>query len=332
MAEQAKYDVLGIGNAIVDVIAPVQDAFLTEQSITKASMTLIDEDRASSLYAALPSASETSGGSAANTIAGIAGLGARTAYFGKVANDELGKTFIHDLRATGAGFDVTPLANGPGTARCLIAVTPDAQRSMSTYLGASSLFGMNDLDEDVIRAAAITYMEGYLFDRDEAKAAFVHAAEIAAAAGRKTALTLSDLFCVDRHRQSFLHLVRGHIDILFANEAELLALYETDDFDRALAHVRKDCGFAAVTRSEKGSVLISGDETVLVKAEPIDQVVDTTGAGDLYASGVLYGLSRNLSLAECGRLGSIAAAEIISHYGARAQTNLRILCGLDAHS
>jgi len=331
MANPAKYDVLGIGNAIVDVIAPVEDAFLAEQTIAKASMTLIDEDRAQSLYDAFPPASETSGGSAANTIAGLASLGARTAYFGKVADDTLGKTFSHDLRATGASFETSPLIDGPGTARCLIAVTPDAQRSMSTYLGASSLFGIGDLDEAVIQDAAITYMEGYLFDKDEAKEAFIHAAEIAAAAGRKTALTLSDLFCVDRHRSSFLHLVRGHIDILFANEAELLALYETDDFDHALDQVRRDCAFAAVTRSEKGSVLISADETALIKAEPIEKIVDTTGAGDLYAAGVLYGLSRSLPLAECGRLGSVAAAEIISHYGARARKNLQHLCGLSDH-
>lgn len=328
MANTAKYDVLGLGNAIVDVIAPVEDAFLVEQGITKASMTLIDEARATSLYQAFPSASETSGGSAANTIAGIADLGAKTAYCGKIADDTLGKTFSHDLRATGADFNTTPLLNGPATARCLIAVTPDAQRSMSTYLGASSLFGVEDLDEDAIKNAAITYMEGYLFDRDEAKEAFIRAAEIAAIAGRKTALTLSDLFCVDRHRTSFLHLVRGHIDILFANEAELLSLYETTSFDDALALVRKDCRFAAITRSEKGSILINENDMVVTKAEPVEQVVDTTGAGDLYAAGVLYGLSRDLPLAECGRLGSVVAAEIISHYGARPHANLKQLCNI----
>ncbi len=332
MTNQTKFDVLGIGNAIVDVIAPVDDVFLGQNDITKASMTLIDEERAQGLYGVFPSAAETSGGSAANTIAGIAGLGAHTAYCGKVADDELGKTFAHDLRATGAAFETAPLVGGPGTARCLIAVTPDAQRSMSTYLGASSLFCVDDLDEDMIRDAAITYMEGYLFDRDAAKQAFVHAAEIATAAGRKTALTLSDLFCVDRHRQSFLHLIRGHIDILFANEAELLALYETVDFDKALARVREDCAFAAVTRSEKGSVLLSKEEMININAAPVEKVVDTTGAGDLYAAGVLYGLSRNLPLAECGRIGSVAAAEVISHYGARAQTNLRILSGLGVSS
>jgi sugar/nucleoside kinase (ribokinase family) len=329
MAKPAQYDVLGIGNAIVDVIAPVEDGFLKAQDITKASMTLIDEARANQLYDAFPPASETSGGSAANTIAGAAGFGAKTSYFGKVADDQLGDTFTHDLCATGTAFNTAPLVGGPGTARCLIAVTPDAQRSMSTYLGASCLFGANDLDEDIIRASAITYMEGYLFDKDEAKAAFVRAAEIAAQAGRKTALTLSDLFCVDRHRSSFLHLVRGHIDILFANEAELLALYETDDFESALQNVRKDCAFAAITRSEKGSVLIHEGQTVIIKAEPVERVLDTTGAGDLYAAGVLYGISNDLPLAECGRLGSIAAAEIISHYGARAQTDLRALAGFD---
>ncbi len=331
MASKTKYDVLGIGNAIVDVITPVGDDFLNKNEIVKASMTLIDEARAQNLYDVFPPANETSGGSAANTIAGIAGLGASTAYFGKVADDGLGKTFAHDLRATGAVFETAPLVGGPGTARCLIAVTPDAQRSMSTYLGASSLFGVGDLDEDMIRDAAIIYMEGYLFDRNAAKAAFVHAAEIATAAGRKTALTLSDLFCVDRHRHSFLHLIRGHIDILFANEAELLALYETEDFDDALARVRDDCLFAAITRSEKGSVLLSGDDTVHIKAAPVKAVVDTTGAGDLYAAGVLYGLSHDLPLAECGRIGSVAASEVISHYGARAQTDLQILSGLGAN-
>ncbi len=330
MTTPARYDVLGIGNAIVDVIAPVEDAFLDAHRITHASMTLIDEERASRLYDVFPPASETSGGSAANTIAGCANLGAKTAYFGKIADDELGETFAHDLRAAGASFFTRPLKNGPKTARCLIAVTPDAQRSMSTYLGASSLFGPSDLDAEVIRDAAITYMEGYLFDQDDAKAAFVQAAEIAVSAGRQTALTLSDLFCVERHRDAFLHLVRGHIDILFANEDEILALYETASFDDALSQVRADCRFAAITRGAKGSVLLCKDEVVTVAAEPVEHVVDTTGAGDLYAAGVLYGLSRGLPLAECGRIGSVAAAEIISHYGARAQTPLRDLAELDA--
>jgi len=327
MNKPAKYDVLGIGNAIVDVIAPVEDDFLANNAITRASMTLIDEERADSLYDVFPPASETSGGSAANTIAGCASLGARTAYFGKIANDELGEAFAHDLRAAGATFVTRPLCDGPKTARCLIAVTPDAQRSMSTYLGASSLFGPSDLDPACIQDAAIIYMEGYLFDRDDAKAAFIQAAEIAAAAGRQTALTLSDLFCVERHRQAFLHLVRGHIDILFANEDEILALYETTDLDSALAQVRADCGFAAITRGAKGSILLSAGQVETIAAEPVDKIIDTTGAGDLYAAGVLYGLSRALSLAECGRIGSIAAAEIISHYGARAQTSLKLLAG-----
>lgn len=326
----AKYDVLGIGNAIVDVIAPVEDRFLVDHEIVKSSMTLIDDDRAHQLYKVFPKTELTSGGSAANTIAGIANLGANTVYFGKVADDDLGTAFAAGLRETGATFDTPPLKNGPGTGRCLIAVTPDAHRSMSTFLGATSLLNVDDLDEDIIRDSAITYMEGYLFDRDSAKAAFVRAAEIAAAAGRKTALTLSDLFCVDRHRQSFLHLVRGHIDILFANEVELLSLYETVDFDVALEKVRADCTFAAITRSEKGSVVINGDEIVHIAAEPVEKVVDTTGAGDLYAAGFLYGLSRGLSLKECGRIGSVAAAEIISHYGARPTTNLRILAGIGA--
>ncbi len=324
---EPRFNVLGIGNAIVDVIAPVDDAFLMSHRITKASMTLIDEERAQSLYDALPPASETSGGSAANTIAGIAALGGSAAYCGKTAKDQLGETFAHDLRAAGVTYETAPLVDGPSTARCLIAVTPDAQRSMSTYLGASSLFGPDDLDADMIKDAQITYMEGYLFDRDSAKSAFVEAAEIATAAGRQTALTLSDLFCVDRHRESFLHLVRGHIDILFANEAELMSLYQTMDFDEALTQVRKDCTFAAITRSEKGSIIISQDDAMTITAAPVDAVVDTTGAGDLYAAGLLYGLANDLPLAECGRIASVAAAEIISHYGARPQQDIRLLAG-----
>ncbi len=322
MQKTARFDVLGIGNAIVDIIATVPEDFLFEQEITKGSMTLIDQDRAQSLYARFPAATEASGGSAANTIAGVSSYGAKGAYLGKVANDDLGDIFSHDLKAIGVSYSVPRLKDGPQTARCLIAVTPDAQRSMSTFLGASSLFCADDLDADLIRDSQITYMEGYLFDRDAAKQAFVEAAEIARAAGRKTAITLSDLFCVDRHRAAFLHLIKGHIDIVFANETELLSLYQTTSFDQAVAQIRKDSDFAVVTKGESGSMILSGDETVEIEVCPVDQVVDTTGAGDLYAAGVLYGLASGLSLSRCGELGSKAAAEIISHYGARPAISL----------
>jgi len=322
MTDQTQIDVLGIGNAIVDIIAQTPDSFLSEQAITKGSMTLIDEPRARQLYTAFPQASETSGGSAANTVAGIASFGAKTAYIGKVGDDSLGRIFAHDLRAIGVQYQVEPLKNGPESARCLIAVTDDAQRSMSTYLGASATFGADDLDPELIKAAKITYMEGYLFDKEPAKEAFIKAAEIARAAGQQTAITLSDLFCVDRHRSAFLHLIRGHMDIVFANETELLSLYQTASLSSALSEVQKDCKFAVITLGEKGSLILGNSETVEVSAARAEQVLDTTGAGDLYASGVLYGLASGLSLERCGELGSLAAAEIISHYGARPSVSL----------
>lgn len=319
----ATYDVAGLGNAIVDVIAPVEDAFLEELDIRKNGMTLIEEPRAELLTErAGPDAVQTSGGSGANTIAGLGSFGGKGAYFGKVADDHLGGVFRTETEADGVAFPCTPLIGGPATARSIIFVTPDGARSMNTYLGATTLFSPSDIDEDIIRNSAITYLEGYLFDRDEAKAAFVHAAEIATAAGRQTALTLSDSFCVDRHRASFLHLIRGHVDILFANEEELLSLYEVSDFDEALDLLEKDVNIAAVTRSEKGSVVMTKTERITLPAEPIDQVVDTTGAGDQYAAGLLFGLARDLPLATCGRLGHIAAAEVISHYGPRPETPL----------
>jgi sugar/nucleoside kinase (ribokinase family) len=324
---QTRYDVIGVGNAIVDVIAQCDDAFLEAESIEKGAMTLIDEDRAESLYSAMAPGQEISGGSAANTLAGIAALGARGAYIGKVADDELGEIFRHDLNAAGVDYTTAPLKDGPLTARCLINVTPDAQRSMSTFLGASVFFSEDDIDAEKIAAARITYLEGYLFDRDEAKAAFVRAAEIAQAADRLTSLTLSDSFCVDRHRAAFRQLVRNHIDILFANEAELLSLYETEDFDEALAAVTAETRIAAVTRSEKGAVLIEDGQSVAISAEPVDKVVDTTGAGDLFAAGMLTGLATGRDLETSGRLGAIAAAEIISHIGARPNTDLKALAG-----
>lgn len=322
---QTRFDVTGVGNAIVDVIAPCSEAFLAENGIEKGAMTLIDEDRATALHAKMAAGKEVSGGSAANTLAGIASLGGRGAYIGKVADDALGETFTRDLNAAGVRYATAPLSGGPATARCLINVTPDAQRSMSTFLGASVLFTEADVDADMIRAAEITFMEGYLFDRDAAKSAFVRAAEIARAAERRTALTLSDTFCVDRHRASFRHLVQNHVDILLANQAELMSLYETDDFELALAMVRAETRLAAVTRSEKGAVIVCGDETETVAARPVDRIVDTTGAGDLFAAGFLLGAARGLPLYESGRLGVIAAAEVISHYGARPETRLETL-------
>jgi len=319
------FDVIGVGNAIVDVLSPTEDAFLAEQGLDKGMMTLIDTERARALYDAMGPAVEVSGGSAANTIAGVASLGGEAAYIGKVRNDQLGGVFGHDIRAAGVDFRSRPATSGAPTARCLIFVTPDAQRTMQTYLGVSVELGPDDIDEAAVADAGITYLEGYLFDPPEAKKAFVKAAEIAHRMNRKVALTLSDPFCVDRHRAEFLHLISGHIDILFANEAEITALFEVDSFDEALQRVRGHCEIAALTRSEKGSVIVSGDETHVIAAHPVEHVVDTTGAGDLYAAGVLFGLSRNRSLADCGRIGGMAAAEVIGHYGARPETNLAAL-------
>lgn len=320
-----RYDVTGVGNAIVDVIASADDAFLAKHTIEKGAMTLIDEARAKELYAAMGPGQEVSGGSAANTLAGIASLGGRGAYIGKVADDQLGEIFGHDLRAAGVDYSTAPLQNGPATARCLILVTPDAQRSMNTFLGASTLFSKGDVDAERIAAAEITYLEGYLYDRDEAKAAFVEAARIARSAGRKVALTLSDPFCVDRHRDSFRDLVANHVDVIFANEAELKSLYLTEDFDAALASVRAETRIAAITRSEKGAIITSGSETVVVPADAIEKLVDTTGAGDLFAAGFLLGLARGAGLETCARLGVMAAGEVITHVGARPLVSLETM-------
>ncbi len=325
---KATYDVLGVGNAIVDVISPVLEDFLGEHDIPKGGMTLIDQPQAEKLTGAFgDDVTQISGGSAANTIAGVASYGLKAAYIGKTADDEMGQSFREGMTAIGVHYDTTPLTGGPSTARCLIAVTPDGERSMSTFLGASPMFSEADLDADLIKDSAIVFLEGYLFDMPEAKAAFVRAAEIAAAAGRKVALTLSDGFCVDRHRDSFRHLVKNHVDILFANEGEILSLYEVDDFDAAAAEVRKECTLAALTRSEKGSSIVTRNEVIHVAAEPIDRLVDATGAGDLYAAGFLSGMAKGLPLDQCGKLGSIAAAEVISHFGARPETSLKDLAG-----
>jgi len=319
---ETSYDVLGVGNAIVDVLAQVDEAFITTHELAKDAMLLIDEARATSLYAAFPPSEEISGGSAANSLAGIASFGARGAYIGKVAKDQLGEVFAHDLRAAGVAYDTAPLEGGPATARCLIAVPPDARRAMNTFLGASALMDEDDIDADLVKASTVTFLEGYLFDREEAKRAFVRAAEYARAADRRVALTLSDIFCVERHRDSFRQLVKNHVDVLFANEAELKSLYETEDFDAALASVRAETRVAAVTRSEKGAVIVSGDDEARVPATPVEKVVDTTGAGDLFAAGFLTGYARGADLETCGRLGVIAAGEIISHMGARPQVSL----------
>ncbi|MCC5980955.1 MAG: adenosine kinase [Oceanicaulis sp.] len=320
-----RYDVTGVGNAIVDVIASADDAFLARHTIEKGAMTLIDEARAKELYAAMGPGQEVSGGSAANTLAGIASLGGRGAYIGKVADDQLGEIFGHDLRAAGVDYATAPLQNGPATARCLILVTPDAQRSMNTFLGASTLFSKGDVDAERIAAAEITYLEGYLYDRDEAKAAFVEAARIARSAGRKVALTLSDPFCVDRHRDSFRDLVANHVDVIFANEAELKSLYLTEDFDAALASVRAETRIAAITRSEKGAIITSGSDTAAVPADAVEKLVDTTGAGELFAAGFLLGLARGAGLETCARLGVMAAGEVITHVGARPLVSLETM-------
>ena len=325
--EGRRFDVLGIGNAIVDVIAHAEDAFLKENGLRKGTMTLIDAARAEDLYGLMGSATESSGGSAANTLAGLAALGGRGAFIGKVRNDQLGGIFRHDIGAMGVAFDTAAAIDGPPSARCLIFVTPDAQRTMQTYLGASAELGSGDIDEEVITTAAITYLEGYLWDPPEAKAAFQKAARLAHEAGNRVALSLSDPFCVDRHRADFLDLVESQVDILFANEEEIMSLYRVDDFDAALQHVRGHCQVAALTRSERGSVIISGDEIHVIDAEPVAHVVDTTGAGDLYAAGFLFGLTQGCGLHDCGRLGSICAAEAIGHYGARPEADPADLYG-----
>lgn len=324
---QATYDVLGVGNAIVDILSQADDSFLADQGMEKGAMTLVDEARAHAIYDAMGAAVEASGGSAANTIAGVASFGGKAAFIGRVRDDEFGRIFAHDLRSLGVAYSTSAATGGPATARCLILVTPDAQRTMNTHLGACVELTEADIDPALVAAAQVTYLEGYLFDPPQAKDAFRKAARLAREAGRKVALTLSDSFCVHRYHDEFLELIRDHIDILFANEAEMEALYPGASLGEAAALLAGQVEIAAVTRSEKGSLLVSGDARVEVAAQPIDRLVDTTGAGDLYAAGVLYGLSQGKPLAECGRLGSIAAAEVISHYGARPETSLAALAG-----
>jgi sugar/nucleoside kinase (ribokinase family) len=319
------YDVAAIGNAIVDVIAPADDAFIQAQGLAKGAMTLVDAQQSSALYSKMAPGVEASGGSAANTIAGVASFGGRAAYMGKVADDQLGEVFAHDMRAIGARFDNLPLEGGPPTAACMINVTPDGQRTMCTFLGASTQFAEDDVDAAVVEASKIVYLEGYLFDADAARRAFAKAAGLARASGRMLALTLSDGFVVERHREGLLGFIESQVDLLFANEVEATALFQTNSFDTAVAALRERVKLAAVTRSDKGSVIVSAGERLTVAAEPVEKVVDTTGAGDQYAAGFMFGLSRGRPLQACGRLASLAAAEVISHYGPRPQVSLKDL-------
>lgn len=319
----SQYDVLCIGNAIVDIIAQCDEAFLETNGIVKGAMNLVDSRRAELLYSRMGPAVETSGGSAGNTAAGVASFGGRAAYFGKVSKDHLGGIYAHDIRAQGVAFDTRPLEGQPPTARSMIFVTPDGERSMNTYLGACTELGPEDVEPEKVKAATLTYFEGYLWDPPRAKEAIRQAALIAHQAGREVSMTLSDPFCVDRYRDEFLELMRsGTVDIVFANSDELKSLYQTTSFDEALAAIRKDCRLAAVTRSEKGSVIVHGDETVVVEAAPIRELVDTTGAGDLYAAGFLYGYTQGRCLKACGDLGSLAAGLVIQQIGPRPRQNL----------
>ncbi|NOJ49795.1 adenosine kinase [Bradyrhizobium archetypum] len=324
----AKYDVLGIGNAIFDVFAQTDEKFLADHGMAKGSMALIDEARAASIYRDMGPATEVSGGSGANTIVGLAGFGARAAFIGKVKNDQIGGLYTHDIRAAGVAFETRAAEEGPATGCSYILVTPDGERTMNTYLGAAQDLNPSDIDEAQIAASRIVYLEGYLWDPKNAKEAFVKAAAIAHSAGRQVALTLSDSFCVDRYRDEFLDLMRKRtVDLVFANEAELHSLYQTSDFDGALKQLREDAKLAVVTRSEKGCVVVSQDGVTSAPAFPIEKLVDTTGAGDLFAAGFLFGLVRDASYETCGRLGALAAAEVIQHIGARPQVSLKELAG-----
>lgn len=319
------YDVVGLGNAIVDVLSSVDEAFVAAHGLPKGSMTLIDGERAQRLQEETGASVEISGGSAANTIVGVASFGGRAAFVGKLRDDALGDAFARDIRSLGVRFDTPRAAAGPGTGRCLVFVTPDAQRTMCTFLGAAGGLGPGDIDPDLVANARIAYLEGYLWDPPAAREACLEAARLAHAAGRKVALSLSDPFCVDRHRDDLRAFVADGVDILFANEAELLSLYGAADFESGLAAVRDNCPMAALTRGEKGSVVVADGETYAVAAEPVPRVVDTTGAGDLYAAGFLFALAGGRGPAAAGRLGGLAAAEVIGHFGARPETPLRAL-------
>ncbi len=318
-------DIIAIGNAIVDVIAQSDDAFIASEGLAKGSMQLLfTSEEAEALYAKMGAGIEASGGSAANTVAGVAALGGKTGFIGQVADDQLGSVFAHDIRALGVHFNTAPRPGQPPTARCLILVTPDAQRTMNTFLGASQFLATDALDLDLIKSAAILYLEGYLWDPEEPRAAMRIAIDAARSAGRKVAFTLSDTFCIERHRDSFRALIDdGKLDILFANEAEILSLNETDDFEAAVATTAAKVPLLVVTRSEKGALAVSGGERAEVPAEPIAEVIDTTGAGDLFAAGFLAGQAQSRSLKDSLTMGAIAAAEVISHYGARPEADLK---------
>lgn len=320
--DDTRYDVIGIGNAIVDIIGRCDDDFLAKHDAPKGHMRLVDAGTISSLYADMGPAVEISGGSAANTLVGLSSFGGKGAFIGKVAGDDFGKVFAHDIRAAGVDFNSKAVDGKDPTSRCLVLVTPDGERTMSTYLGISTDIDDGEVDPESIKAAKIVYLEGYLFDRPDAKAAFRQAVSIAKGAGRKVALTLSDGFCVDRHRGEFVELIRDGIDILFANEDEIKSLYETDDFEDAATRALADTELAALTRSAKGSVIISKGERIEIPVDPVAELVDSTGAGDLYAAGFLYGIASGKDLQTAGRLGSIAAAEVISHMGARPEVSL----------
>jgi len=319
------FDVVGIGNAIVDVLVQADDDLLDNFELTKGTMALVDEHQAETLYASVGPGLETSGGSAANTLAGVAQLGGRAGFIGRVRDDQLGGIFAHDIRSVGARFDTPAATTGPSTARCLILVTPDAQRTMCTYLGASLGLDPADLDLDLVAQTKVLYLEGYLWDSEEAKAAFIAAAEVARAHGGEVALSLSDAFCVERHRDSFQELVDGHVDILFANEMEITALYKANSFEEAADQVRGRCKVAALTRSELGSVILNGSGTHSIEPFQLGPLVDTTGAGDLYAAGFLHGYTQGQGLDACGRLGSLCAGQVVTQLGPRPQGSLKEL-------
>ena len=322
------WDVVGIGNAIVDVLTHADEEFLERHTLAKGTMTLVDDVTADRIYAGMGPAREVSGGSCANSMAGAAALGARVAYVGKVRDDQLGAVFAHDIRAAGVHFDVAPAPSGPPTARCMVMVTPDAHRTMATYLGASTALSPADIDPDLFRAARITYLEGYLWDPPQAKAAMRVAMEAAVQAGRTVALSLSDPFCVHRHREEFVDLLDGTLTVLFANEAEVVALMEATDVWDAVSRIQGRCPVVVITRSEQGALVVTPEAVHEVPAVRVDRVVDTTGAGDLFAAGFLYGMTRGWDLRECARAGAAAAAEVISHFGARPEDDLTALVGV----
>ena len=322
---EPELDVVAVGSAIVDVLAHAEDSFLEQQGLVKGTMALIDAERAESLYSQLGPAVEVSGGAAANTVAGVASFGARAGFVGKVRDDQLGAVFAHDIRAAGVRYETPFAADGPATARCLVIITPDAQRTMNTYLGAAVGLGASDINADFVASAAVTFLEGYLWDPPEAIDALRVAVSAASGAGRAVAFTLSDPFCVERHRDEFLELCADDVDLLFANEAEAMAMFKTDSLDVAVDELRQLCSTVVVTRGAEGSVVVTGESVVKVPVAPVDAVVDTTGAGDLYAAGFLYGFVRGMSPERCGELGSLAAAEVISHVGARPHVALSTL-------